>query len=78
MTPVFACVPMCMTFVSIAIIGMVVVVFGLSNRVPNDELADHDETTTAAPRGLPPLWVFPLTLLILTALMFVLAWYWPE
>src|SRR6266511_3960930 len=74
----FACFPVCLTFVSIAIIGVIVVVFGLSNRVSPDERAALAESTPQAPAKLPPLWVFPVVLLILTVLMLVLAWYWPE
>lgn len=77
MTPLFACFPVCLTFVSIAIIGVIVVVFGLSNHTPLNECADATQGATQ-PRKLPPLWVFPVVLLILTVLMLGLAWYWPE
>jgi hypothetical protein len=76
MTPLFACFPVCLTFVSIAVIGVIVVVFGLSNGVPLDDAAAPAEARQ--PRALPPLWIFPVALLILTVVMFSLAWYWPE
>jgi hypothetical protein len=83
MTPLFACFPVCLTFVSIAIIGVIVVVCDMSNRVSTDEqpeLADDAQTATVPPSatGLPPLWVFPVTLLVLAVVLLVLAWYWPE
>jgi hypothetical protein len=75
MPPLFACFPVCLTFVAIALIGVLVVVFGLANHIPGDD----QPATTDAPRasaGPPPWWVLPLMLLALAALM--LAWYWPE
>jgi len=78
MTPLFGCFPVCLTFVSIAIIGVVVVVFGLSNRVSTDDQPEPIDRAAQRASGLPPLWVFPVTLLILAVVMLVLAWYWPE
>ena len=77
MTPLFACFPVCLTFVAIAIVMVIVVVFGLSNRVPGDDEADPNATPTAG-TGPPPWWVLPLMLLALAVVMLVLAWYWPE
>lgn len=45
MTPLFACFPVCLTFVSIAIIGLIVVVFGLSNSTPLNESTTPTEST---------------------------------
>jgi hypothetical protein len=83
MTPLFACFPVCLTFVSIAIIGVIVVVFDMANRVSTDEPPEPADGAPAASTpqsaaGLPPLWVFPVTLLVLAVLLLVLAWYWPE
>jgi hypothetical protein len=77
MPPLFACFPVCLTFVAIALVGVLVVVFGLANRIPGDD----QPGTNGAPQagtGPPPWWVLPLMLLALAALMLVLAWYWPE
>lgn len=80
MSPLLACFPVCMMFVAIGILGVVILAFGLGNRIPGD-----DELQTAiTPRdpnqkmGPPPWWVFPLMLLAVTLLMLVFAWCWPE
>ena len=72
MTPLLGCIPVCLTFVSIALIGLVVVVFGLSNRVPID---DQPETTDGEPTATrrPPLWLFPLMLLALVVALLLLS-----
>ncbi len=75
MTPLLACIPVCLTFVSIAIIGLVVVVFGMSNRVPTDEQPEETETTASPP---PPLWVFPLVLLAVILLLIAMSQVWTD
>ena len=77
MTPLLACIPVCLTFVSIAIIGLVVVVFGMSNRVPTD---DQPEGASEAPTdaGRPPLWVFPLVLLAAILLLLAMSQVWTD
>ena len=78
--PPLACFPVCMTLSAIGLIGAVMLLFGLGNRLPDD---DRPAPTTA-PRdpnqkmGPPPLWVFPLMLLAVARVMLALAWYWPE
>ena len=56
-----------------------VVAFGMYNRTP---LEDRPEPATgfspAGATGPPPWWVLPLMFLVLTVVMLVLAWYWPE
>lgn len=77
MTPMFACFPVCLTFVAIGIVGAVVVAFGMYNRAP---LPEEEEAPAAdtPPSGRPPLWVLPLMLLAVTLVMLVLNWLWPE
>jgi hypothetical protein len=79
MTPLFACFPVCLTFVAIGIVGLIVVGLGMYNRTP---LEDKQEPPSGpAPYGAtgpPPWWVFPLMLLAVALVMLVLAWYWPE
>ena len=76
MTPLFACLPVCMTFAVICLIALIVVVFGLANRIPGDDEA----TTPVEPRipgqkmGPPPWWVFPLMLLAAVGLVLALSW----
>ena len=38
--PLFACFPVCLTFVAIAIVGLIFVAFGLAYRVPGDITPD--------------------------------------
>lgn len=78
MTPLFACFPVCLTFVAIGIVGAIVVALGMYNRTPIDRPADADEPSRYGTTGPPPWWVLPLMMLVLTAVMLVLAWYWPE
>jgi hypothetical protein len=77
MTPLFACFPVCLTFVAIGIIGVIALLCGLTNRLPEDDAPPPEPVTTAG-SGPPPLWVLPLMLLVLTVVMLVLGWYWPE
>ncbi|MDY3556261.1 hypothetical protein R5W24_005424 [Gemmata sp. JC717] len=77
MSPLFACFPVCLTFVALGLIGAVMLAFGLGNRIPGDD-EPSAATADAKPYPPPPLWVFPVTLLILVLVMLVLAWYWPE
>lgn len=77
MTPLFACLPVCMTLSVIGLIGAVMLLFGLGNRIPGDDQpATATEQTQKAPP--PPLWVFPVVLLLTMLLMVVLAWFWHE
>ena len=79
MTPLFACFPVCLTFVAIGIVGAIVVALGMYNHTPLDE---RPEPANEPPRydatGPPPWWTFPLMLLAVVLVMLVLAWYWPE
>jgi hypothetical protein len=79
MTPVFACFPVCLTFVAIAVVGALVVALGMYNRTPLDPLPESEnEPSRYGTTGPPPWWVLPLMFLVLTVVMLVLAWYWPE
>lgn len=77
MTPLFACLPVCMTLSVIGLIGAVMLVFGLGNRIPGDDqpATDLARVQKSPP---PPLWVFPVVLLLTVFLMVVLAWFWHE
>jgi hypothetical protein len=79
MTPLFACFPVCLTFVAIGILGLIVVVLGMYNRAPLEDRPEAaDEPSRYGVTGPPPWWVLPLMLLAVAAVMLVLAWYWPE
>jgi hypothetical protein len=79
MTPLFACFPVCLTFVAIGIVMVIVVACGMANRVPGDDAPAPDAAPArAGAAGPPPWWVLPLMLLALTLVMLALAWYWPE
>ena len=79
MAPLFACFPVCLTFVAIGIVGAIVVALGMYNRTP---LEDRPEpANTRSPYGVtgpPPWWVLPLMMLAVALVMLALAWYWPE
>ena len=81
MTPLFACFPVCMTFVGIALVGLVVVVLDLANRPPADEQPASGPATDPAATGKtgpPPWWVMVLMVVAIAVTMLVLRWYWPE
>jgi hypothetical protein len=80
MPPLFACFPVCMTFVALVIVGAAVVVFGMSTAAPNpDRPAPPDDPSRSGTTGPPPWWTLPLMLLALALLLLLaLAWYWPE
>ena len=78
MTPLLSCIPVCLTFVSIAIIGLIVVVFGLSNRVPTDDPPEGASEAPTEAAGRPPLWVFPLVLLAAILLLLAMSQVWTD
>jgi hypothetical protein len=79
MTPLVACVPMCLTFVGLAIILAVVVIFDVSNRIPGDDQpAAPGEDELPGQTGPPPVWVMALMVVAIAVVMLALAWYWPE
>jgi hypothetical protein len=69
--------PVCMTFASIFLIGVVVVVFGMSNRSPADETAGA-ATGAQASGPAPPLWVFPVVLFLVFLVFFLIVLIWPD
>jgi hypothetical protein len=77
MTPLFACFPVCLTFVALAIIALIVVALGMANRIPGDDEPKPDAPSDGT-TGPPPWWVLPLMLLVIALVMLALAWYWPE
>lgn len=79
MTPLLACFPVCMTFVAIGIVGAVVVALGMYNRTPlNAPPGGETEPSRYDTTGPPPWWFLPVVFAVLTVVMLVLAWYWPE
>ena len=54
MTPLFACFPVCLTFVAIGIVGLIVVAMGMYNRTPLDD--KPEPATGPSPYGVtgPP------------------------
>jgi len=80
MTPLFACFPVCMMFVALGILAVAILILDVVNRVPRDDrpanaIAPRDPKQVMGP---PPWWVLPVMMLVLTLVMLVLAWYWPE
>ena len=61
MTPLFACFPVCLTFVAIGIVGLIVVGFGMYNRTPLEDRPDSaNEPSRYGTTGPPPWWTLPL------------------
>ena len=75
MKPLLACMPVCLTFVSITLIGLVVVVFGLSNRAPieSEPEAAPAEDATPGVTGRPPWWLLPLMVAVLVVGLLLLS-----
>lgn len=78
MTPLFACFPVCLLFVAIAIIAGIVVIFDVANRIPGDDQLGHASARLPGKTGPPPWWVMILMIAAIVAIMLALAWYWPE
>jgi len=76
--PLFACFPVCLTFVALAIIGAIVVAFRMDLPVADPRPASPSDLPPRKPVDWSPVWIFPLMLLALTAVMLALRWYWPE
>jgi hypothetical protein len=78
MSPVFACFPVCLTFVALGILALLVFITGMVGPGPG-ATADADETA-AAPRyddratGPPPWWVIVLIFTAVAAAFFFLNW----
>jgi hypothetical protein len=76
MTPLFACFPVCIFFVGLAIIGLIVIIFDVANRIPGDDQKPRPEDvvpTTGEKTGPPPWWVIVL-LFVGAALIFMGIW----
>lgn len=76
MTPLYACFPICLTFVALAVLGMLVFVTGVYSReqLPDAAPAPTDE----GPSGRPPLWVAVLIFVAVLLHFVLLLWLWPE
>lgn len=82
MFPLFACFPICLSFVALAVIGLVVVIAGMhkSGATPGDEPAPG-EPRDHAPQiqsGRPPAWVMVLIFVVVLLHFVLLLWFWPE
>jgi hypothetical protein len=80
MTPLFACLPVCMTFIGIAILAAIVIIFDVANRIPGDDqpAPATAEESPLGKTGPPPWWVMVLMVVAIVVVMLALAWYWPE
>jgi len=78
MAPLFACFPVCLLFVAIAIIAGIVAIFDLAHRIPGDGHPGHTTSHLAEKTGPPPWWVMVLMIVVIVGVMIALAWYWPE
>ena len=79
MSPLVACVPMCLTFMGRAIVLAVVVIFDVSNHIPGDDQpAPAEENAPPGTTGPPPVWVIVLMVAVIVVVLLALAWYWPE
>ncbi|MCE9565368.1 MAG: hypothetical protein K8U57_25320 [Planctomycetes bacterium] len=78
MTPLFACFPVCMTFVAIGIVGLVVVLIMGTNREGPNAPVDAIQTDTDTDPGFPPWWVVVLIFAVVLLHFAFLLWLWPE
>lgn len=79
MTPLFACLPVCMTFIGLALVAVVVVAMDLTNRAAVAKQSEDEGAPAAQGKtGPPPWWVMVLMVVAIAVTMVVLAWYWPE
>lgn len=80
MTPLLACFPMCLTFVALAVLGLLVLATGAYSRVmpagePEEPAADPPDGSES---GRPPLWVAALIFAVVLLHFAVALWLWPE
>lgn len=80
MTPLFGCVPVCLTFVAIGFVGLVVVlVVGTNKEGPNAPGPDREAPPgVGVASGAPPGWVIVLIFVIVLLHFALLLWVWPE
>jgi hypothetical protein len=79
-TPLFACLPVCLTFVALGIVGLIVVVTGAYHALDLPAPADGTEPPGPKPGEFaPPWWLFvllPAAVILLTLLTLWLAPEW--
>jgi hypothetical protein len=77
MPPLFACFPVCMTFVALGILALLVLVTGMVGTGPGAATdPDHEPETrdTGGPTGPPAWWVVLLIFSAVTLSFFFLNW----
>ncbi|MBA4066970.1 MAG: hypothetical protein C0501_25330 [Isosphaera sp.] len=75
MTPVFACFPVCLTFVSLALVGLIVVAAGVVRPSADPPPAPGAPVPGTGP---PPWWVVVLIFVGVLVHFALLVWLWPE
>ena len=70
MSPLLACVPGCLTFVSLALVGVILYLAGAGAGAPGQTEADG---APAAPARRPPYWVAPAVLLVVVLVLLLLS-----
>jgi len=81
MTPLFACIPVCLSFIALGVVGLfVVLIMGTNHEGPNapvDAIPSADTEADPNP-GRPPLWVVALIFVVVLLHFALLLWVWPE
>jgi hypothetical protein len=75
MTPLLGCFPICLTFVSLALIALIVVATGAYRGAPTPAGPDAPD---APGYGPPPAWVVVLIFAAVLVHFALLVWLWPE
>ena len=82
MTPLYACFPVCLTFVALAVVGLLVVATGMVGPGPGasapTEHPGADPAAAGSGHGPPPWWVIVLIFVAVLVHFVLLAWVWPE
>jgi len=82
MTPLFACFPVCLTFVALAVVALLVVATGMVGPGPGasaeTEHPGSDPAAAGSDHGPPPWWVVVLIFVGVLVHFVLLAWVWPE
>jgi hypothetical protein len=80
MTPLFACFPVCLTFVALGILALLVVVTGMvgpgpgADADPPDPAPDREPQPGDPPTGPPPWWVVVLIFAAVALAFLSLEW----
>ena len=77
MSPLFACFPVCLTFIALGLLALLVFVTGMVGPGPGAAAGPGDGPVPEryqGPTGPPPWWVILLIFAAVTAAFFVLNW----